>query len=109
MQQMSVDPSQIVTVEYSDAAILLKPVVFKDGDSFCCILGPDPQMGVFGCGNTPEEALEEWNDQLKLRLKRSNQDDEVVQMVMGKISEKKAAPSWTMQDFYSQFRPIRKK
>jgi hypothetical protein len=109
MEQMHVDSSKIVTVEYTGAAVALKPVVFKEGNSYCCILGPDPQMGVFGSGDTPAEALEDWEAQLQLRLKRADQDDEIVQLVMKTITQKKEGPSDSMQAFYAQFRPLRKK
>jgi hypothetical protein len=109
MKQMNIDTEQIVQVEYTGAAIALKPVVFKDGDSYCCILGPDPQQGIFGCGDTPEEALSEWEAALQARLKNANQDDEVVKLVMGIISKKSTSSTSNIQDFYDQFRPLTKK
>jgi hypothetical protein len=41
----------------------LKPTVYADTpekDTFCCILGEDPQSGTFGCGATPLEAMKDW-------------------------------------------------
>ena len=38
----------------------LTPAVFRDGDSYCCVLGPDPVEGVVGCGGSPLEAVEDW-------------------------------------------------
>jgi len=66
-------------------------------------------MGVFGCGDTPAAALEDWEAQLQLRLKRADQDDEIVQLVMKNITQKKEGPSDAMQSFYAQFRPLCKK
>jgi hypothetical protein len=109
MKQMNIDPEQIVEAEYTGAAIALKPIVFKDGDSYCCVLGPDPQQGVFGCGDTPAEALAEWETNLQLRLKNANQDDEVVRAVMEIISKRSTSSSTNIQEFYDQFRPLRKK
>lgn len=55
----------IVTIDYQSEGIpltarMFKPTVFKEGAAFCCILGEDPQMGIFGCGDTPQEALTDW-------------------------------------------------
>jgi hypothetical protein len=55
--------------------------VFKDGDLYCCLLGPDPQEGIFGCGDSPEMALANWDKQLTERLANSSVDDSVSQYV----------------------------
>jgi len=36
--------------------VVMKPRVFKDGDSWCCLLGDNIQEGVSGWGPTPEQA-----------------------------------------------------
>ena len=41
------------------------PVVYKEGTDFCCILGPDPQTGIFGQGATIPEALADFDSHLK--------------------------------------------
>lgn len=35
----------------------LKPVLAKDGDKWCCMLGNDLQSGISGFGETPYEAI----------------------------------------------------
>lgn len=35
--------------------------VFKDGDSFCCLLGEDIQTGICGFGETPAKACGEFD------------------------------------------------
>lgn len=38
---------------------MMKPKVYKDGDKWCVGLGDFPE-GVFGFGNTPHEAVLDW-------------------------------------------------
>jgi hypothetical protein len=59
----------------------LQAVVFKEGDAFCCLLGPDPQAGIFGCGNTAYEAVTDWEQHLHDRLAGGNPDDEITRYV----------------------------
>jgi hypothetical protein len=59
----------------------LRPAVYMDGNSFCCILGPDPQTGIFGCGNDQKTALEDWDKHLKERMAISPENDDVVEFV----------------------------
>ena len=67
---------------------LFKPVVYKDGTDYCCLMGPDPQIGVFGCGETPEEAVEDWADDLEERLQKQDPDDEVAQYIRQRLNSK---------------------
>jgi len=43
----------------------VKPIVYKDGDSFCCVSGPTLQEGIVGCGPTPELAMQDWDEHYK--------------------------------------------
>ena len=36
------------------------PVIYNDGDAYCCVSGPNPVEGVFGCGHSPADALKDW-------------------------------------------------
>lgn len=54
----------------------LQPQVYKDGDLFCCLFGPDPETGIFGCGNTPEAAVLDWEKELEKRIARLTEGDE---------------------------------
>lgn len=55
-------------IDYEDPALpqsvrTLKPILYReDAESYCCILGPDPEQGIFGCGPTLEAALKSWDD-----------------------------------------------
>ena len=82
MKQLDVPSEMKVNIDFADNKIpesvkTLQPLLFKDGDSYCCVLGPDPQEGVFGCGKTPIEALKDWDKSLKQRMKVKDKNDEV--------------------------------
>ncbi len=111
---MKVPDELVVKVEYTGAAVALQPTVFVEGDSYCCLLGPDPETGVFGCGDTPDEALKDWDKNLRKRLASAQPGDEIAKYVKDVIIErvKIKAPegvSKQVQEFYDQFRPVRRK
>ena len=80
-------PEEIkVNIDFEDqnlpeAVRTLRPILFKDGDSFCCLLGPDPQEGVFGCGSTKEAALIDWEANMRKRIAYHKAGDEVAQFI----------------------------
>lgn len=81
MKQMEIDEDKKVEVNF-DADNLsmemreLRPVVFRKGDAYCCLFGPDPQKGVFGFGCTADEALANWQHNLSERMLSASEDDE---------------------------------
>jgi len=86
MEQMQINPDTRIEIDYQDwpvtaATQRLKPVVFKEGNSFCCLLGPDPRAGIFGCGDTAYEAVNNWEQQLRDRLENAQPEDEVTAYV----------------------------
>jgi hypothetical protein len=111
MKQMHPKPESVINIPLSGAAKALQPILFKEGKDFCCLLGPNPQEGVFGCGNTPKQALLDWELHLKEHLATAGDKDEVVQHVksiLDKDKEEKPVPKH-VQEFYDQFRPVKKK
>lgn len=86
MKQLEVPDDMKVAIDLNDKKVpdsvkTFQPVLFKDGDSFCCVLGPDPQEGVFGCGDTPIEALKDWDKNLQQRKEVTDKDDEVAAFI----------------------------
>lgn len=86
MEQMNVEESRKVKVDFTApelpaSARRLEPLVWKEGDAYCCLLGPDPEEGVFGCGASPELALADWDRQLAQHLATSTEDNEVTRYV----------------------------
>jgi hypothetical protein len=81
MKQLSVTNEMKVDIDYSNHEVpesvkTFQPLLYKDGDSYCCVLGPDPQLGIFGCGDTPIHALLDWDKHLK-DYKPKDENDEV--------------------------------
>jgi len=83
MKNKSIDKKEVVEVELQGMAKLLQPIVFKDGDSYCCLFGSDPQAGIFGCGDTAIDAVEDWNKNLQDHLTSADENDELVKFVKG--------------------------
>lgn len=106
MKQLKINQELIVDAALTGAAAVLKPVVFREGDSFCCIIGPDPVEGVFGCGDTPAEAVADWDETLQLRLREASPDDPLVKYVK-QVLANQPKPAY-LQEFYDQFKPAKK-
>jgi hypothetical protein len=93
MEQMSLSGLETVPVnfEQEDLPPSIKefmPAVYRDGDAYCCILGPDPLAGVFGCGDSLTEALKDWDHQLKERIKEHEDGDPVAEYIMDTMQAK---------------------
>ena len=70
MEQMKSDGLEIVSIDYNDAEIpdsvkQTHPLLYQDGDAYCCVLGPDKQSGIFGAGFTLQEALANFDKHFK--------------------------------------------
>ena len=48
--------ANIIADELTAPHVLLRPKIFLDGDSWCCLYGENIQEGVCGFGKTPREA-----------------------------------------------------
>jgi len=92
MEQMSMDGLEVVDINYEDqtlpAAVRgFRPAVWKETNTadelagYCCLLGPDPAAGIFGCGDTPQQALDDWTTHFHQRLKNASPDDELAQEI----------------------------
>ena len=84
MKQLTIPKEILIEIDFSDDKIpvsvnVFKPSLFQEGNSFCCLLGPDLQEGVFACGPTKEAALKMWDEELQERLQNPHENDSVVQ------------------------------
>jgi hypothetical protein len=57
---------KIIPVDYNsnempDAVRRYQPILLNDGNEYCCLLGEIPEYGIYGCGDSPEEAIMHWN------------------------------------------------
>ena len=94
MKQLDVPDEKKVDINFEskelpEAARVLMPLVFRDGDSYSCVLGPDPEEGVFGSGKTPMNALKDWDRNLQKRKKIQNPDDEVAFYINETLNRRK--------------------
>ena len=83
MKHLIIPKEIVVEIDFSKENIpssvgVFRPTLFQEGNSFCCLLGPDPEEGVFGCGPTKEAALKMWDEQLQDRLAHPHENDSVV-------------------------------
>lgn len=73
MSTNSIHPEDKVEIDYSAYDLRtqkLKPTVYRLGDSFGCLSGPDPETGIFGRGDSPDAAVKAWRNALQERLNR---------------------------------------
>ncbi|WP_316743787.1 hypothetical protein [Pedobacter antarcticus] len=81
MKKVNPDKAQIVDIEYEGAAKLLQPIVFKNGDQYSCVLGIDNQTCIYGSGDSIEQAIQEWDNNLQVHLESAGTDDPIVRKV----------------------------
>lgn len=51
----------IVQAEHTRPSVLYRPALSADGDQWCALLGDNIQMGVAGFGNTPADAMADFD------------------------------------------------
>jgi len=94
MKQMNIPEEMQIRVDFQNSDLPrtvkeLRPVLWHDGSAFCCLLGADPQVGIFGCGSTKEAAFFDWDKQLISRLRDARSDDELARYVLDTLKIKK--------------------
>jgi hypothetical protein len=52
------ESASIVATEMTRPSVLYHPILSRDGDSWCFLLGDNLQVGVAGFGDTPEKAAD---------------------------------------------------
>lgn len=93
MEQMTMPRDAVIDYNYEAEGVAepvkeFRPLIFKDGNAYCALLGPDAQAGVFGCGASVDEALDNWTQRFKeVASKRGN--DEVSQYIMDTLQTSK--------------------
>jgi hypothetical protein len=82
MEQMKLDGLEVIELNYDDPILpelvrRFKPSVWREGEKVCCLLGPDKQTGILGCGESVEDALQDWTTEFHFRLAEANGDDPI--------------------------------
>ena len=91
MRQMNVNEDLKVEIDFTtweipSPATILQPLVFREGNSYHCLLGPNLEEGVLGEGDTPYSAIQNWEINLKQRISSGNSDDEVGQYIKDSLN-----------------------
>jgi hypothetical protein len=91
MKQMDLPEEMKVPFDYTEEWVpgrvkTLEPTIFKEGNDYCCLLGADPQAGIFGCGDTVKAAVEDWNNHLKAFIVQPSDNDPLQACVMDKLN-----------------------
>ena len=91
MEQIKIDEGAKINLNYDDpnlpgAVRQFKPVLFRDGDSYCVLLGPDPQEGVFGCGDSADLAINDWERHFNEVLENPVEGNETVRYIMDSLN-----------------------
>jgi len=94
MRQMKMDGLNAIPIDYDAYNIPasvkeFRPLLFKDGDQYCAILGSDLQTGVLGCGKTAILALAEWNNELQKRAQLPADDNELTNYIKDTLAASK--------------------
>jgi len=94
MKQMQIDPAKIVKIDFTKPETnrtlkTLQPVVFKEDELFCCLLGEDRAQAIIGYGNTPEEAIYDWEQNLQKRIDQHEDNDELAEFVIDSLKTSK--------------------
>jgi hypothetical protein len=90
MEQMQPGGLQVVPVDYNnDDSLPLSvknthPLIYLDGDTFCCVLGPDPVSGIFGRGDSLKDALDDFDKHFQELLQRPVPGDPVSEYIQGR-------------------------
>src|SRR5450432_4036768 len=90
MWSIMVNPYDLVTINYTDSGLpssflAFKPLVFRDGHMYCCLLGPNSKEGIFGFGETLASAIYCWDLEFKKRLIKNPTRDPTAQFIANKI------------------------
>lgn len=77
-------------------AEILNPILFEEDHCYCCIYGANLHDSIKGFGHTPQEAIEDWQTAVRMRMSRYHGSDELLGALaerLGKIPVDYAAAS----------------
>ena len=86
MIQMNTDGLLVVRIDYQAADIpesvhATHPVLYRQGEGYCCLLGPDEARGIIGRGATEKAALNDFDLQFQQRLDHPIPGDPVSEFI----------------------------
>ncbi|TCO25371.1 hypothetical protein EV200_104409 [Pedobacter psychrotolerans] len=90
---MTVDKGKIIDFDFSrfrlpTYVIVFKPLLFQERSRYIAVLGPDLESGITGYGETPEDALINWNDNLRSQIYNLDLKNEIIDDIRNKVAAK---------------------
>jgi hypothetical protein len=87
MEQMNTEGLTLVRIDYDSADTpesvkTTHPVLYQEGEQYCCLLGPDVARGIVGRGETPAKAMAEFDRQFQERLEHPIEGDPVSAFIL---------------------------
>jgi hypothetical protein len=91
MEQMKIGRKAKIDLNYDDpnlpaAVHQFKPVLFREGESFCMLLGPDPQEGIFGCGDSVDVAISDWDRHFNEEIDNPTEGNETTRFILDNLN-----------------------
>jgi hypothetical protein len=82
MEQMNTDGLELVKIDFDSAATPMSvqqthPAMYLEDGLYCCLLGPNPEAGIFGRGKSPAEAMAEFDKHFQSLLEHPVNGDPV--------------------------------
>lgn len=82
---------EVISINYEDPTLPklvreFRPAVYLDGQDYCCLLGPDPQEGIFGCGHNRQDAINDWIQHFNERISKPAANDKVATEIIDSLS-----------------------
>lgn len=65
------EAAQDITRAYTRPSVAFRPVLSIDGNQYCALFGADLQSGVAGFGDTPEQAMQDFDNNWRRPLRNS--------------------------------------
>jgi hypothetical protein len=90
MWPLKMNAGDVISINYEDlnlppSFLAFKPILFKNGELYCCLLGPNPHEGIFGFGRSVDSAISFWELEFKKRLISNPKKDQTAQFIAYKI------------------------
>ena len=67
----------------------LKPTVYTDGVAFYCLFRPDDSPGIFGSGDSPEDAVRDWDDHLNEVFRSQKENVSLIEYILACVGHSK--------------------
>lgn len=86
MEQLNVEETKKVNIDFDQialpkSAVILQPLVYHENGQYHCVLGPNINTGIYARGDSPEDAIIQWDVQLTGRLATASENDQTIQYV----------------------------